>query len=373
VELRLETAGDSGTPGGAEGLLSALSLEDAEALRAELGRSGTHVAEGAGHGEAIDAASLLEVIAYGVSVGRIGAAAVAIGLVMDALGQTSPEFVQDASETMDARTIAGVMLVAVAGGYALSVGNAIFRFYRHQWWRVGESLHIESGLLTRRRLDVPLAKVQLLRIQEPILRRWMGYATLFLETAAIGGLPGGGAVQGQIPMVDRDVLTDRARACLPTLDVDVEGRFAGCATRAVVRATVFGAVRWSILAGAAWVWLGIPWLWAMVPWSAAIAWLDATRQGWAVSQGFIVVRRGFLRRDTWLLPRNKMQSVRVVQGPLMRGYDLSRVVVWFPGGRLALPDLRSADARAVFEQLTRRSPASPPPGTSEMLTPEATG
>jgi len=166
------------------------------------------------------------------------------------------------------------------------------------------------------------------------------------------GLPAaGGATEGMVPMVAHEEAHDRVRRCFPAYDLPADQVLRPCAPRAVSRATFFGAARWAILATLGSVWLGESWVWALVPYGALVGFLDARRQGWWLSDAFIVVRRGFLRRDTWILPRGKVQSVHWVQSPTMRASGLARVVVWMPGGRLALPDLRSDDARAVYASI----------------------
>lgn len=364
VELRIETAGDSGVPGGAEGLLSALSLAEAEELRRRLGRTGAHVEASPAPADAIDAPNLVEVVGYGVSVGRVGAVAIAFGLFLEGAGQFPALGLGGPAEVGTSAAI-GLVLVALAGGYALSVGNAVLRFYNHRWWRRGDSLHFESGLLTRRRMDIPLSKVQLLRISAPILRRWMGYCTLLLETAAVGvPATAGGATEGIVPMVPGDEVQPRVQACFPAIDVDASGRLSPCAPAAVRRAAFFGALRWAGLAALVSFGLGATWAWALLPWGALVGFLDARWQGWALSPGFIVVRRGYLRRDTWVLPRAKVQSVHWLQSPSLRASGLARVVVWLPGGRLALPDLRTGDARAVYDELVRASATARPGAAS---------
>ncbi len=363
VELRIETAGDSGIAGGVEGLLSALSLEEAESLRRELGQHSAHVTETAEAGEAIDAPGLVEVVAYGVSVGRVGSVALAIGFLLDAMGQLPGLGVATPGD-LGSRSIMGLVLVALAGGYAVSVGSAILRFYGHRWWKAGRSLHFESGLFTRRRMDIPLAKIQLVRVTAPIMRRWMGYATVLVETAAVG-LPGsGGATEGMVPMVATEDVHSRVQHCLPAFDVAGDQPLRPCAPRAVSRATFFGAARWAILATVAHFWLGEGWVWSLVGWGAITGYLDARRQGWWLSEHFVVVRRGFLRRDTWVLPRAKIQSVRWAQSPTMRASDLARVIVWIPGGRLALPDLRATEARQVYEALVAAMTPTARPGAA---------
>jgi len=363
VELRIDTAGDSGIAGGAEGLLSALSLHEAESLRRELGQHSAHVASSADAGEAIDAPGLVEVVAYGVSVGRVGSVALAIGFLLDAMGQL-PGLGVAAPAQLGSRSVLGLVLVALAAGYAVSVGSAILRFYGHRWWQAGRSLHFESGLFTRRRMDIPLAKIQLVLVTAPIMRRWMGYATLLVETAAVG-LPGAGsATEGTVPMVASEDVHGRVQKCLPAFDVSAEQALRPCAPRAVTRAAFFGALRWAILATLAHFWLGEAWVWGLVAWGAVTGFLDARRQGWWLSEQFVVVRRGFLRRDTWILPRAKIQSVRWAQSPSMRASGLARVILWIPGGHLALPDLRAAEARQVYEAIVAAMSPTARPGAA---------
>lgn len=349
VELRIEMAGAGSAP--VDGMLSALSLDDAEALRQQLGRTGAHVAAPASEADAIDASGLLEVIAYGVTAGRVGAAAVAIGLVLDVTNQVAPGALP--AQRLGAYTWVGLVLVSLAAGYALSVGSAVLRYYNFRWWQTGDQLHFESGLLTRRRMDIPAPKLQLVQVNEPILRRAMGFSTLLLETAAVSGpMPGGSLpAEGIVPMVPREEAVARVRAAFPTLDTDIDGELRPCAPRAVTRSGLRGALRWLGPATGAVFWFGTPLFWLLVPMGALIGWLDARRQGWQVTEHFIVVRRGFLSRDTWVLPRRKLQSVRWVQGPVLRLVGLARVVVWFPGGRLPLPELTEAEARALFARL----------------------
>ncbi len=350
VELRIETAGDSGIEGGAEGLLSALSLAEAEDLRRRLGRTGAQVEANPDPSDAIDAPGLVEVVAYGVSVGRVGAVAIALGLLLEGLGQL-PGAGLGAAGNLGSSAIVGLVLLALAGGYAVSVGNAVLRYFNHRWWRRGDSLHFESGLFTRRRMDIPLAKVQLVRVSQPILRRWMGYCTLLLETAAAGTPSAAGGTEGVVPMVPSEEMHDRVRACFPAVDVDVGGRLFPCAPAAVGRAVFYGALRWAILAAIVSFVVGATWAWLLVPWGAVVGFLDARWQGWMLSDGFIVVRRGFLRRDTWVLPRAKVQSIHWFQSPGMRMSGLGRVVVWLPGGRLALPDIHAERARGLYDEL----------------------
>ncbi len=353
VELRLEMAGGTGTTAG-DGLLSALSVEDAESLRRQLGRPGAHIDAAARPEEALDSAGLLEIVAYGVTEGRVGAAVLAVGLFMDVGTEWAP--VPNAAAGLGSFGIVGVVLVIVAGGYGLSVVSAVLRHFGAKWWREGDHLHFEAGLFTRRRMDIPLKKLQMVQIAEPILRRTMGFGTLLFDTAAnVGPEAGeGGATEGHVPMVASEDIPDRVLAAFPDLDTAVHEGLLPCAQGAVWRAVAGGALRWAGFAALLHFAAGQPTGWLLVVVGGLLALLEARRQGWRVSDRFIVVRRGFLSRTTWVLPREKVQSVRWVQGPVLRSGRLGRVVVWYPGGQLALPDVAEGEARAIFEALRDR-------------------
>ena len=355
VELRIEMAGDTGLAA-ADGLLSALSIEEAEFLRSQLGRPGSHVAAPRGEVEAIDSAGLLEVVAYGMSAGRVGTAAVAVGVLLDLANNLAPGSMALRPENLGPFAMVGLALLALAGGYLLSVGAAVLRWYGHQWWRDGDHLHFESGLLTRRRMDIPLRKLQLVQASEPLVRRAMGFASLLLDTAALAGptTRDSVATEGYVPMVDRAHLVERIREAFPGLDTPIDGDLQPCAPQAVARAVVGGALRTAVVCVPLGAVLHQPGFWALPLLAGAVGFLDGRRQGWQLTPKFIVVRRGFLSRDTWVLPRDKVQSVRMEEGPVQRAVGLGRVVIWFPGGRLPLPEVQAADARAAFASLRDR-------------------
>lgn len=355
VELRVETAGEAGI----EGLLSAISEAEARRLRAELApRPGA--AGDAAHveaGEELLAIDLLELVGYGVSAGRVGAAVLVIGAMMDAFAGLSPVAVQEAMQELAPGAALGLMLVAFAGAYAFSVASAIARWYGFRMGLSPRGLVLEAGLFTRRRVEIPRSKVQVVRVEEPLIRRLMGYGTLHIETAAVG-LPGEKPVaEGIVPMATFDELPDVARHALPHLDLDPwSAPLKPPAPRALVRAMVGGTFRWIVLAGLAW-WIVGHVAWLLVPIGALTGWLDWRRQGWAITPEVVISRRGFLSRETWILGRDKIQSVHLRQGPILRLNGLARVDVWAAGTIVALPDLREADAREVFVTLAALSGA----------------
>ena len=76
-----------------------------------------------------------------------------------------------------------------------------------------------------------------------------------------------------------------------------------------------------------------------------------------------MTRSGLLTRELTLVPYARMQSVRVVQGPLQRRLRLATVYADTAGGRSgAARDRDLAEAWALAEQLASPGPAGPRPG-----------
>ena len=131
--------------------------------------------------------------------------------------------------------------------------------------------------------------------------------------------------------------------------------------RAYYRMLIGGVLRTLIFTGVA-SWLVGLWgvgLLAALPFVAFVDWLAWKRERWLVTPRSVVVRRGLLRQSTWVLDRAKIQSVDVVQTPLMRIHGLGRVIVQVAGNAVVLPDVALDVALHVFQDLTRVPPASP--------------
>lgn len=362
VELRVETAGERGT----EGLLSAITVSEAERLRTELAvRAPT-----APSARAVREITLAELVAYGVSTGRVGAVLVGLAVFTEVATPLFPEW---ASRVMGRPGfLLGLALAGMAGSYVLGVLGAVVRWAGYRLYRTARGVAAESGLFTRRRVEVPVSKVQVVRIDESVLRRWMGYATLKVDTAAGFSPEDPGGSELTVPMVPREEVAEVLHLLIPRGAADVvSARFQPAAPRALVRRLLAATVRWSILG--ALVGVGAERLTgseapgllvgaALVGWGLVTNWLAWRFEGWAWVGQLLAIREGWLRRETAVVPIDRIQSVHLLQGPWMRVNGLARVEVWGNRVRLDVPDQRTADARALFDRLCLRLAEQQPDG-----------
>lgn len=348
VEVRIETAGDLT----AEGLLSALSEADAAALLADLdalraaalpaGPSSDDPTSSRPAPEVLLRLSLAEILAYGFSSRRAGVFAAVALVGMEVLQRAGPDEASRLARPGQVPLLAGLALGAFAGGWLLAVLGAVLKFHGYRLQRVGDRLVAEHGLLTRRRVELPLHRIQAVRVDEPLLRRVMGYATLEVETAGITlGPEGLRSAEAVLPMVDRERLPHVLAWLLPP-GAAVPTRLQPAPARALVPG-LLGALSWTVLVTTGS--LALAGSWGLLATAAILplgldAWLSWRFQAWSLTDGLVLSRFGFWTRRTWLLPRARIQGVSRGRGPLLALLDLGAVGIRMAGLRIPLPLLR---------------------------------
>lgn len=352
VEVRLETAGEART----EGLLSALSERDAvqliEVLNALRGRATAPEPEDE---DAVLSLGVGELLAFGLSRARVGVIGVLLVVAFEVLPLLSPEQTEATLDSLQPGVIAGLVLLAFALSWAGSGMLAVLRHYGFALFRDPDRLRSREGLLTEKKVEIPLSKIQLVLADEPLVRRWMGFGTLSVETAGLGSVQEGvQAAELTVPMVDQSELATVARTAIPSIEIDPwRDRLAPAHPRALYRMIVAGLFKWSAIAVPCAIFLP-PWGYAALalPVLSIVAnVLDYRYQGWIVTPRVIVARRGFWRRQTWVLARDKIQSVHLVQGPLMRWHGLGRLAVMVAGSSVVLPDVGWPVAEGLLDEL----------------------
>jgi putative membrane protein len=362
--LRVETAGGGSA---AEVDLDVVTLEEARALRASLLRakarlaSGAQAAEGQAAGEVGVAAPaaervllrlrLVEVMLAGITGSRAAAALVVLGPLTQA-ADWFPGLDEWLFRRFDPQAVApttpvaflAVAVLAVAAWLGLAAASSIVTDYGFTLARVGDDLVVRRGLLERREAHLPLVRLQVVRIEESLLRRALGLASIRIQSAGRTGGADQTASRLAIPILQRtevnrvlDELLPEA-APIPRLLAPPPAARRRAVTRSVVRTTIVVAVvglgLWSLEAlgvlevSPAIVLVGLPAL-AL----AAAAGLAAYRSlGHATGEGFLYARVGVAIRVLTVVPVAKAQSGSVRSTPFQRRSGLATLHVDIAGG-----------------------------------------
>ncbi len=271
AELRLEVAGGSS----AEAPLAYLSEPAAQALRAEL------LARAAGLSH--DTPEAPEAVLVSVPVDRlITSQLLTLGVIFTGVALLVVLGL--------AVVLKEISLLGLAAPIALSLGPAVVGpIIRHFDFTVADSpdgLRLRHGLLETRAQTVPPGRVQALRIVEPVLWRSRGWCRIEVNIAGYGG-EGQSQTSILLPVAPRPDAFAVLGRVLPDVDI-----------AAVQMHVVPPRARWLD-----------PFAWRF--------------QAAGADERVFVARRGRLRRETDVVPHERVQSVRLTQGALQRRLRLA--------------------------------------------------
>lgn len=391
VAIKVESA--AGTGAGADITLEALSREEAERLRAVLLRQRrTDVDEdapaGEGQGEGsvvVDEGELIASVPFrrllvaGATSGRIGPAlGLIFGIAQFGDDLFFEEYWERLADVVPNATLSVVAVVALIGSllaWTFAVVSTVLIYGNFELRRVENRLQATFGLLERRRVSLPLSRIQAVVVTEGVLRQPFGLAAIRAESAGYGKDSAESGVL--LPIVRRrDIPAFLRRAC-PEFAVEFDElalqRPPARALRRYVLGPVLGAlIVVAIAFGVAIVLDPISWRWGiaavpLVVLAALLGWLRFRDDGWFVElDGRVIVRGRPLHLVTTVTSVRRIQHRTLAESPLQRRARLvsfhASVASGGAGGSVGIAHLDLDDGVVLIEQLGRaaggRQPAS---------------
>ncbi|WP_049924978.1 PH domain-containing protein [Halopiger goleimassiliensis] len=235
-------------------------------------------------------------------------------------------------ETGTASSYGILTLVSFVNGvvitYLLSVAYTFATYYDFQLGRVADDFVYERGLLQRYSGSIPAEKVQSVTITDNPAQRLLGYAGLWVETAGYGPDSNGGS-QSAVPLAE----SGRVYGFTENLTGIETPRFRSPPTvarrRYFVRYSLVAAALVALAFGLTRVTVFERWYLAAVAFVAvpAAAHLRYVNLGYYVGDEHLVVRRGFWRRRTTVIPYYRIQTVNTRRSIFQRRLGLASVVI----------------------------------------------
>ena len=372
-ELKAETAGGSGS----ELSLRYLSESEVEAVESWLGaRRGAEV-ETAADEEVLSTTPFRDLVIGGATANRIGALAVLAGSafqVFDDATANTTDIIQrwfpavaEPFSTGSGAILAGAVLVAAAlvVGWIASIAATILRYFEFQLVLANGELRRSHGMLSRFQASSPLHRIQAVRIEQPLLRRMVGYASAVAETAGSPGGDGGGA--GVLtPIAASGHTLDLAARVLGPRREEIEQLES--VSRLTIRRGLLRALFLLAFPAAATGFVladsgPVAWILPPVVAVAVATWYARARfrsLGYRLTEGHIVTREGVLTRSWWSVPLPKVQTIAVRRSPFQRRLGLASVSIDTAGGRspIRIVDLPEEVASTIASLVIERSTAS---------------
>jgi putative membrane protein len=279
--------------------------------------------------------------------------------VLAALSQMVDDLVGDPTEggrsagrllpdTVAEWALAGAGLLVAA--WLLAALGAIVAFSGFAARRDGDVLRVRRGLVQRREVTLPVARVRAVRVVEGVLRRPLRLATLRVEV--VGYAKEAAAAQTLFPLLPRAEVEPFLAALLPELADDPGGLEAppARARRRYLLAPTAAALVVAALAALA---LGTPWLLIAGLAGPVHGWLRWRAAGWRLDDGRLAVSSMMLARTTVLAPAANRESHDLAQTALQRRARLADLEVAF--GKSTTARIRHLDrdvARGLWLRIT---------------------
>jgi putative membrane protein len=351
AEVRLETAGASGS----EAHLKFVGEARANQLQAEISRLSRSGEDGEA-AEAVEAETVFEISDRELGILALVSADAQLLSILFVVGTvlfpTVGSMVDDqllfpVEQGLSALfgpfvTLVGILLIGLVYGVLRATV-----YYGFTLRRTGEELRYERGLLQRYSGTIPLSKIQSLTVEENVLARALGYASLDIETAGgSGGESQQGGSQSAIPIAERERVLELTNSIEPVGELQFERPPKRARQRYAARYTiVLGIVVGLLYAVQAMTTLSLLW-WAplaalvLVPVAAHLKWKG---RGYHVGDRHVVTRNGFWVRRLKVVPYYRVQTVSSSATVFQRRRRLGTVTIDTAGSR----SLVGSDAKAV--------------------------
>jgi putative membrane protein len=387
TDVHVETAGGKGP----EASLSVLSRAEAERLREAIfahvpaikspgvtAENQTTVPRPAR--EIIRQLSVRELVLAGLTSNRAASAMALVLVVFGLLDDVMPkaqyeriflstiqrieEWMSQAADLQWLVVLLGALALVLVG-MVLSVIGSVVTFYGFTLSRQGEDLHRSYGLLTRRTSSLPRKRIQVLKVEETLLRRLFRLTALRADTAGsrMTDRPedrGGRDVL--MPLLPRAEINGILPVCFPDFAVE-NAPWRQVSRRAIRRATFKGGVVCLALAAVSWAierhWLGL-WPLLFIPTVYALSVLSYRHLGYALEEKYFRTRRGWFSRATHIVPIRNTQAIIIRQTPFDRRHGVATLSIDTAGqantgGGPRINNVPWDEAVAVATALARRA------------------
>jgi putative membrane protein len=382
VEAVIETAGADG----AEAKLSVLSRAEAERLReAVAARSAAKktvprdAPAQTTEREIVRKLSVRDLVLHGLTSNHLLSALAILGAIWAFADDVLPDSIYDrlgkllrvAAGEMFRQGVRGALFILAVGlagamvvGLVVSTIGSVVKFFNYTLTRNGDELHRSYGLLTRRASSLPRHRLQVLKVEEGMIRRWFGLATL---RADISGSKKEDSDDNKgrdvlLPIARHDELDGLLAVFFPTLASEGSD-WKKVSPLAIRRGTTVGVILLTLLTIAVSAALRSGWGLLLLMLAPLVYWLNVKsyeKFGYALGAQFFRTRQGVLGRATHIVPIAKSQVIVVRQSPFDRRLNLATLSVdtagqSYTGGSPSISNLPLDEAMQVARKLAREA------------------
>ncbi|MBP1995865.1 PH domain-containing protein [Paenibacillus eucommiae] len=261
-------------------------------------------------------------IAAGMTLGSIGVAVPIIFAALSQLDQIMPNMYSRVWNSLNLGAIPMLIAAVLVIAWLISIVASILKFANFSLTRTGDDLHIERGLLERRRVTLPIKRIQAIRIVEEVLWQPFGFAAIHVESAGYGKQKGESTLL--MPLLHKREIESFLREAAPHFAQPVDSELTPLPKQAWAGYLLPDAIFFAVLSAAVgyfftWGWFGL--LLSLISFLLGI-W-RFRNGGWRLQGEMLLLRSRQISRTTVLLPKGRIQFCHIATNPWQRRKELS--------------------------------------------------
>ncbi|XJZ27578.1 PH domain-containing protein [Bacillota bacterium Lsc_1132] len=367
VKIQIETAG--GDPGEkADAVLSAISRQEAQYIQEFFAAAKNRHHESTEHRHKeetppvyrIHTAQLLLLSITSGGVGVVLSAVIAFLSQLDdffSFSRYLAGFEKWAAKRMV--IISVLIFIGFVLSWLIALVGTMLKYANFTVVKTEQDLIISQGLLERRQITIPLKRIQAIRISENILRQWLGYATVYVESAGGSFENKEGAKVMILPMIKLQQISAMLEPLLSDYQISLalQPLPKKALRRYIIRSGFFAVpiVIAAVVLFKSWGLLSLILLAAAV-FSSFLKFKDA---GWRIDQKQLTLRYRTIVRNTIFIKKDKIQALKVRESYFQRKNELATIEMYAKsglgglGGQLVDASLR--DSEEIYSWYSNRA------------------
>ncbi|MDM5329330.1 PH domain-containing protein [Neobacillus sp. CF12] len=365
VKVRIETAGGSGTDE-AEAVLSAISKEEARYIQEYVtGAKNPAVKDVESVGEVLSQTVYKitppQLLLLSLTSGGVGVVISAVLAFFSQLDELIPyERLFRGVEQWAVSNLIIIVLLVFAGfvvAWIIALIGTMLKYANFSVTKTEHDLVISQGLLEKRQITIPLTRIQAIRINENIVRQWLGYGSVIVESAGGSAANQEGSKVLLLPLVKLHTIGQILGPYLT--DYQLTSSFHPVPKRARARyifrswIIVVPVVVVSIVFLKAWGLLSL----IILAWFTFWGILKYKDAGWCLGEQQLNLRYRTIVRTTVFMKKNKIQSLEAKEGYFQKRKQLGSieafVKVGFGGAGGRVIDMERNDVNKVYSWFSR--------------------
>lgn len=367
VKVKIETAGGSGTDE-AEAVLAAISQEEARYIQEYVAAVKNPVVQEADSVQEIPRHTVYKItpaqlILLSLTSGGVGVVISAVLAFFSQLDDLIPyrRIFRGVEQWAVSNLIIIVLLVfgGFVAAWVIALIGTMLKYANFNVIKTEHDLVISQGLLEKRQITIPLTRIQAIRINENIVRQWLGYGSVMVESAGGSASNQEGSKVLLLPLVKIDTIQDILGPYLT--DYQLSSSFNPVPKRAMLRyvfrswimivpvvaSAIFFLKVWGLLSLAVLAWFTF---WGILKYKDA---------GWKLEEQQLNLRYRKIVRSTVYIKKNKIQSLEMKESYFQKRKELGSleafVKVGFGGAGGTIIDMDRKDVKKVYSWFSREA------------------